>query len=58
MKFIGEIVMPDKTPIINVVIPAMNEEKAIGKVIAEIPTLVSRVIVANLSCWHRVGGGL
>lgn len=39
--------MPDKTPIINVVIPAMNEEKAIGKVIAEIPTLVSRVIVAN-----------
>lgn len=34
-------------PIINVVIPAMNEEKAIGKVIAEIPDIVSRIIVAN-----------
>ena len=33
--------------IINVVIPAMNEEKAIGKVIAEIPDIVSRIIVAN-----------
>ena len=39
--------MPNKTPIINVVIPAMNEEKAIGKVIAEIPDIVSRMIVAN-----------
>lgn len=39
--------MPNKHPIINVVIPAMNEEKAIGKVIAEIPASVSRVIVAN-----------
>lgn len=38
--------MPN-SPIINVVIPAMNEEKAIGKVIAEIPSTVSRIIVAN-----------
>jgi len=35
------------SPVINVVIPAMNEEKAIGKVIAEIPDIVSRIIVAN-----------
>jgi glycosyltransferase involved in cell wall biosynthesis len=39
--------MADKTPIINVVIPAMNEEAAIGKVIAEIPPQVSRIIVVN-----------
>ena len=35
------------SPVINVVIPAMNEEKAVGKVIAEIPDIVSRIIVAN-----------
>lgn len=39
--------MAKKQPIINVVIPAMNEEQAIGKVIAEIPKAVSRIIVAN-----------
>jgi len=33
--------------IIKVVIPAQNEEKAIGKVIAEIPDWVSEVIVAD-----------
>ena len=38
--------MPN-SPIINVVIPAMNEEKSIAKVIAEIPSTVSRIIVAN-----------
>lgn len=45
--------MPNKTPIINVVIPAMNEEKAIGKVIAEIPNTVSRIIVANNNSTDR-----
>ncbi len=32
---------------INVIIPAYNEEKAIGKVIAEIPKLVHEVIVIS-----------
>ena len=34
-------------PIIKVVIPAQNEERAIGKVISEIPDWVSEVIVAD-----------
>ena len=34
-------------PIVKVVIPAQNEERAIGKVISEIPDWVSEVIVAN-----------
>lgn len=37
--------MPDA--IIKVVIPAQNEERAIGKVISEIPDWVSEVIVAD-----------
>ena len=32
---------------INVIIPAYNEEKSIGKVIAEIPSVVDEVIVVN-----------
>ena len=34
-------------PIIKVVVPAQNEERAIGKVISEIPDWVSEVIVAD-----------
>lgn len=34
-------------PIINVVIPARNEQGAIGKVISEIPSVVSRIIIAD-----------
>jgi len=34
-------------PIMKVVIPAQNEERAIGKVISEIPDWVSEVIVAD-----------
>ena len=37
--------MPD--PIVKVVIPAQNEERAIGKVISEIPDWVSEVIIAD-----------
>lgn len=37
--------MPD--PIIKVVIPAQNEERAIGKVISEIPDWVSEVMIAD-----------
>ncbi len=33
--------------IINVIIPAFNEEASIGKVIAEIPNMVSEIIVVN-----------
>jgi len=33
--------------IINVIIPAFNEEASIGKVISEIPDLVSEIIVVN-----------
>ncbi len=36
-----------KTPIIKVIIPAYNEEASIGKVITEIPDMVSEVIVIN-----------
>ncbi len=39
--------MAERKPVINVVIPAMNEQEAIGKVIAEIPDQVSRIIIAN-----------
>lgn len=34
-------------PIIDVIIPAFNEEDSIGKVITEIPTIVRHVVVAN-----------
>ena len=37
--------MPD--PIIKVVIPAQNEERAIGKVITETPDWVSEIIIAD-----------
>lgn len=33
--------------LIDVVIPAFNEENAIGKVIAEIPDIVRNIIVVN-----------
>ncbi|MCR9081052.1 MAG: glycosyltransferase family 2 protein [Cyclobacteriaceae bacterium] len=36
-----------KDLIVDVVIPAYNEEKSIGKVIQEIPSLVRNVVVAN-----------
>ncbi|WP_075351537.1 glycosyltransferase family 2 protein [Algoriphagus marinus] len=36
-----------KVPIIDVIIPAYNEEKSIPKVIAEIPSLVRHIVVAN-----------
>lgn len=34
-------------PIIDVIIPAFNEERSIPKVIAEIPSLVRNIVVAN-----------
>ncbi|GAB2614533.1 glycosyltransferase family 2 protein [Belliella aquatica] len=34
-------------PIIDVIIPAFNEEDSIGKVIRDIPTIVRHVVVAN-----------
>uniref|UniRef100_UPI004047C44F glycosyltransferase family 2 protein n=1 Tax=Algoriphagus sp. TaxID=1872435 RepID=UPI004047C44F len=34
-------------PIVDVIIPAFNEEKSIGKVIGDIPKLVRHVVVAN-----------
>lgn len=34
-------------PIIDVIIPAYNEEKSIGKVIRDIPSLVRNIVVAN-----------
>ncbi len=34
-------------PIVNVIIPAFNEEDSIAKVIAEIPDMVSEIIVVN-----------
>lgn len=35
------------SPIIRVIIPAFNEENAVGKVIQEIPTEVAEIIVVN-----------
>ncbi len=39
--------MVKKTVSITVIIPAYNEEKSIGKVLSEIPKVVSEVIVVN-----------
>lgn len=39
--------MVNKNISITVIIPAYNEEKSIGKVLSEIPTYVSEVIVVN-----------
>ena len=36
-----------KDLIVDVIIPAYNEERSIGKVIQEIPSLVRNVVVAN-----------
>ena len=36
-----------ENPRICVIIPAFNEEQAIGKVILDIPDFVTKVIVAN-----------
>ncbi|MDP4838388.1 MAG: glycosyltransferase family 2 protein, partial [Algoriphagus sp.] len=40
-------------PIVDVIIPAFNEEKSIGKVIGDIPTLVRHVVVANNNSTDR-----
>ncbi len=37
----------ESTPVIDVIIPAFNEENAVGKVIAAIPTMVRRIVVVN-----------
>jgi glycosyltransferase involved in cell wall biosynthesis len=42
-------------PIIDVIIPAYNEEKSIPKVIAEIPSLVRQIVVANNNSTDRTG---
>lgn len=36
-----------KEPIVDVIIPAFNEEKSIGKVILDIPGLVRNIVVVN-----------
>lgn len=43
------------TPIIDVIIPAFNEEKSLPKVIAEIPDLVRHIVVANNNSSDRTG---
>ena len=40
-------------PIVDVIIPAFNEEKSIGKVIGDIPKLVRHVVVANNNSTDR-----
>lgn len=42
-------------PIIDVIIPAYNEEKSIPKVIAEIPAVVRYIVVANNNSTDRTG---
>lgn len=42
-------------PIIDVIIPAYNEEQSIPKVIAEIPKIVRHVVVANNNSTDRTG---
>lgn len=43
------------SPIIDVIIPAYNEEKSIPKVIAEIPNFVRHIVVANNNSTDRTG---
>jgi glycosyltransferase involved in cell wall biosynthesis len=40
-------------PIVDVIIPAFNEEKSIAKVIGDIPSLVRHVVVANNNSTDR-----
>ncbi|MFZ9236926.1 MAG: glycosyltransferase family 2 protein, partial [Algoriphagus sp.] len=40
-------------PIVDVIIPAFNEEKSIAKVIGDIPALVRHVVVANNNSTDR-----
>lgn len=42
-------------PVIDVIIPAYNEEKSIPKVIAEIPDLVRHIVVADNNSTDRTG---
>jgi glycosyltransferase involved in cell wall biosynthesis len=42
-------------PIIDVIIPAYNEEKSIPKVLAEIPNIVRNIVVANNNSSDRTG---
>lgn len=42
-------------PIIDVIIPAYNEEKSIPKVLAEIPNIVRHIVVANNNSTDRTG---
>ncbi|MFN3758536.1 MAG: glycosyltransferase family 2 protein [Algoriphagus aquaeductus] len=42
-------------PIIDVIIPAYNEEKSIPKVIAEIPMFVRHIVVANNNSTDQTG---
>jgi glycosyltransferase involved in cell wall biosynthesis len=44
-----------QSPIIDVIIPAYNEEKSIPKVIAEIPDLVRQIVVADNNSTDRTG---
>ena len=39
--------MSESRPIIDVIIPAFNEQHAVGKVVAEIPGFVRHIIVVN-----------
>lgn len=43
--------MPDLFPIIDVIIPAFNEQNSVGKVVREIPGFVRHIIVVNNSSW-------
>jgi glycosyltransferase involved in cell wall biosynthesis len=43
----------NSTPIVDVIIPAFNEEKSIAKVIGDIPKLVRHVVVANNNSTDR-----
>lgn len=44
-----------KSPVIDVIIPAYNEEKSIPKVIAAIPEIVRNVVVANNNSTDQTG---
>jgi glycosyltransferase involved in cell wall biosynthesis len=42
-------------PLIYVIIPAFNESKSIGKVIADIPDMVSEIIVVDNASTDNTG---
>ena len=44
---LSDEIMPKAFPLIDVIIPAYNEQNSVGKVVAEIPAFVRHIVVVN-----------